>query len=207
MKIKVSPFGSSTENFEPFIESNHSWPESSYLQAGSKGIVLGSKGNYTTAFMEAFVDGTFIRGEGETIQEAEHAAWQKYQKINACAGHEWETRGYKNGAGFCKHCSFFKSHAFTGEELNQFCHVCKKGTIYSSTTDPSTNEEIWGCEEHSDFLQAKYLQFLDHKSRHEELTDAEKSKITLLRFMLDKDDSEMSTTDFLVSFFESLKKD
>ena len=53
--------------------------------------------------------------------KAEDQAWIKYRKIINCKGHELERRGYKNGAGFCKHCNLFVCGAFepsyTPEEI------------------------------------------------------------------------------------------
>lgn len=70
---------------------------------------------YRTAFFEAFPrdPDTFVRGEGETIEAAESAAWFRFEKHRACSGHEYERRGYTNGAGFCIHCGMFKSGAFS----------------------------------------------------------------------------------------------
>ncbi|MBP8055160.1 MAG: hypothetical protein KA314_04930 [Chloroflexi bacterium] len=67
--------------------------------------------HYRTAFFEAFPrnPNTFIRGEGVTIAAAEEATWDKFQKIIACPGHEFEARGYENGGGFCRHCNMFQS--------------------------------------------------------------------------------------------------
>ena len=72
------------------------------------------KQSYNTAFFEAFPKSpsTFIRGEGKTIEDAERQAFNKLTKYLACARHEFERRGYTNGAGFCKHCGLFKSKAF-----------------------------------------------------------------------------------------------
>jgi len=75
------------------------------------------EGAYRTAFFEAFprTPDTFIRGEGKDVQEAEKKAWEEFEKYNACKGHEYEKRGYTNGAGFCKHCGMFKSKIFSGK--------------------------------------------------------------------------------------------
>lgn len=80
---------------------------------------------YVTAFFEAFPSNpkTFIRGEGKTIEEAETKAWNQYQKYIACNEHEFERRGYTNGAGFCKNCGLFKSKAFPTVER---CSVCNE---------------------------------------------------------------------------------
>ena len=58
--------------------------------------------------MEASPKGTFLRGEGLTLQDAEDACWVKYQRALHCAGGgehgPFEARQYENGAGFCVKC-------------------------------------------------------------------------------------------------------
>ena len=210
MDISVSPFGSSSENFKPVVESIYEWPEGSFLQAGHKGIVLSASGrSYTTAFLEAFLKGTFIRGEGATIEEAETAAWEKFQRSESCPKHEWESRGYTNGAGFCKHCNFFKSKVFTGEDLNQFCEICHVGTTWGATTNPQTHTEIWGCEEHIRQLQTVYMKYLHDKTITSELSDAERAYYHMLEFFLleDADNEEkVNVTEFLDAFFRNYPK-
>ena len=70
--------------------------------------------HYRTAFFEAAPKSpdTFIRGEGTTIEDAEKDAWDQWQRVRGCPGHEYETRGYTNGAGFCRHCGLFSSGVF-----------------------------------------------------------------------------------------------
>lgn len=138
MKVKVSIFSKAKG-----YDSPHAWPTGTFLQAGDSGIVftkgtlneafadpdkgaqivsaaLGGpqpKSSYRTAFFEAFPNDpdTFIRGEGQTIAEADLNAYTQFLKFKACKEHNYEKRGYKNGAGFCKHCGMFKSEAFTPE--------------------------------------------------------------------------------------------
>lgn len=90
-------------------QARYPWPEDLYLQGGKHGLVLTESGNdYTTAFVEAFPDRTFIRGEGKTVAEAEDAAWAQYQRMVHCPKHPehgpFERRQYRNGAGFCTEC-------------------------------------------------------------------------------------------------------
>ena len=115
--------------------TEHPWPEDCFLQGGSRGLVISSKGNYATAFVEAFPTepATFIRGQGETVQAADDDAWAKYQSYLQCPGHEFEPRGYTNGAGFCVHCKMFGSEVFTAEQLGLFCAVCGTPTNYQVT--------------------------------------------------------------------------
>lgn len=90
--------------------ARHPWPEDCYLQGGRSGVVLASSGSYRTAFVEAFPASppVFIRGEGETIEQAENAAWERYQQMLTCPAHPahgpWDRRTYRNGYAFCEQC-------------------------------------------------------------------------------------------------------
>lgn len=93
------------------VEARHPWPEGTYVQGGSKGLVIKHEGGtYRTAFVEAFPrePDTFLRGEGATVEEAEDACWAKWERIVACPAHPehgpFEPRMYRNGAGFCTRC-------------------------------------------------------------------------------------------------------
>lgn len=125
------------------------WPADCKVQCGDKGLVFGKTKNYTTAFFEAFPKDpdTFIRGEGNTILEAENQAWEKFQRQASCENHEFERRGYKNGVGFCKHCGLYKSSAF---EPSEKCYVCEKPTFYIA--DKQGN---FYCEEHKKDIPEK----------------------------------------------------
>lgn len=85
------------------------WPDDCMVQWGN-GIIP------ATPFFEAFPPGTFIRGEGATIAEAEAKAFAQYQSEFGC-NHVWgrhhERRGtYLNGAGWCRKCGAFRSRMF-----------------------------------------------------------------------------------------------
>lgn len=87
------------------------WPEDATVQWGARGVVLGPK-PYKTAFFEAFPkEAGFIRGEGETIADAERDAFARFQREQGCA-HVWGRRGYTNGAGKCIRCNAFRSNLF-----------------------------------------------------------------------------------------------
>jgi hypothetical protein len=100
------------------VNATKPWPAGMLLQGGSTGIVIRPSdrgGDYRTAFVEAFPEGTFIRGEGRTITEAEEACWTKYQRHTDCDGTgqphgPFEPRQYENGCGFCVRCGAW----FTG---------------------------------------------------------------------------------------------
>lgn len=85
------------------------WPDDCYVQWGSSGVVVSKTGGYQTAFFEAFPEdnaGGFLRGEGKTIEEAELAAFKRWQREKAC-DHEWGRAGYANGGGKCRKCKAF----------------------------------------------------------------------------------------------------
>lgn len=86
----------------------HPWPDDVFLQGGTRGVVFTNGEPYRTAFVEAFPSGTFLRGEGKTVAEAEDACWERYQRIVQCPAHPdhgpFEARSYTNGAGFCTQC-------------------------------------------------------------------------------------------------------
>lgn len=90
------------------------WPDTATVQWGSKGVVIcRTKPNYKTAFFEVFDKsdpGTgFVRGEGETIADAERECFAKYTKYRACNHELFGRRGYTNGGGFCLKCGAFSS--------------------------------------------------------------------------------------------------
>jgi hypothetical protein len=82
------------------------WPDAVELQGGKRGFVFCADGSptYETAFVEAFC-GTFLRGEGKTIAEAEDACWSQFITMMACPSAPdhgpFEARQYTNGAGYC----------------------------------------------------------------------------------------------------------
>ncbi len=94
----------------------HPWPEDCMVQGGPRGVVVGSAGAYRTAFVEAF-PGTFLRGEGATIAEAEDACWARYERLTACPHDQgFERRHYVNGSGFCRRCGTWFGSDVTGFE-------------------------------------------------------------------------------------------
>lgn len=110
MPIRVSPL-SRVGEYTPKFD----WGNTTFCQCGDGGISLRESSMYITAYFEAFPEvpiKTFIRGEGKTIEDAEKDAWEKYERIKLCPEHEFERKGYTNGAGFCKHCNLFAPHQF-----------------------------------------------------------------------------------------------
>lgn len=96
----------------------HPWPADCYVQGGNRGVVLTEDGSYWTAFVEAF-PGTFIRGEGVTIADAEDACWKRFEHLNACPTAPdhgpFEAQGYTNGSGFCTNCGGWFSRVLLAE--------------------------------------------------------------------------------------------
>lgn len=114
------------------------WPADCSIQCGASGVVLSSKGSYRTAFFEAFPLETFIRGQGATVQEAEEAAWEKYQAQLNCPEHSFSRKG-ESEHGVCTLCSYNRLYVFKPVHN---CHVCSK---------PEVNLEFFGgyfCIEH-----------------------------------------------------------
>lgn len=90
------------------------WGQECRVQWGASGVVFSEKGNYRTAYFEAFpASGSdFIRGEGPTVAEAEEAALVKRRRELACPEHRTGRRKYLNGVGFCLRCGAYFSSAF-----------------------------------------------------------------------------------------------
>ena len=80
------------------------WPEDCFIQGGSSGVVFSGKGNYVTAFVEAFPPETFLRGEGVTIEAAEADCYRQYTILTSCEHGPYEPRSYTNGSGYCVKC-------------------------------------------------------------------------------------------------------
>lgn len=131
----------------------HDWPAGTYVQGGKSGTVFKRDGgSYKTAFVEAMLpgqsdgdSGPFIRGEGDTLADAETDAFAKWQRTDACPGHEYETRGYRNGGGICKHCNRFATGVFDVKVVGHPCTECGEGTNHFRTDDGQ-----WFCQAHAE---------------------------------------------------------
>lgn len=96
---------------EPPYQATKPWPEKCCVQWGGRGVVISKSGNYQTAFFEAFPGnnaGGFIRGEGAAVEEAEAAAFAKYERQVGCV-HRWGRGKYLNGGAHCYRCKAFKT--------------------------------------------------------------------------------------------------
>lgn len=176
------------------IPSAYPWPDDTFIQAGGRGGI--GAGNYDSYFVEAFPDTTYLRGEGETLQEAEKAAWNKYVAGLVCTEHEFETRGYTNGAAFCKNCNLFKGKHYTAEELGQFCYKCDApcfDSVVLPTKRYSSKEEreeitVFVCPEHrQEHSEDRFLYLMSIPDN--ELNSGERADISMHKFMyLDDED-------------------
>lgn len=140
-------------NSEPY-NCLKEWEESTFCQCGDNGLVLPaeeleksltnskdaltlasealgdpvkkSKASYRTAFFEAFPKNPkcFIRGEGETVEEAENDAWEQWQKIINCESHEWTRKNRTDGYAYCTKCPLSGSFL----EPSTTCALCQTPT-------------------------------------------------------------------------------
>lgn len=167
-----------SNSFGKDYECKQEWPEDCFVQCGDNGLVLnkdslndvfGSNNpiksivintSYITAFFEAFPNNpnTFIRGEGKTVEEAEQQAFNKFTKYSKCPQHEFERKGYTNGAGFCKYCGMFASKVF---EPTTKCCICNSPTNYSCNQDDTK----WYCEKHIDLKPESEMHEFEKKMR------------------------------------------
>lgn len=164
----------------------HPWPEDCFVQGGESGLVISRSGqHYGTAFFEAFPTApkTFIRGEGKTQEEAEDAAWAKYQRV-ASGDHEhvFETRGYRNGAGFCTHCGLFQSGVFDLAEIGSVCDVCGVGTYYKKI-----GEKLY-CQEHAP-SDKEYLRQMDELRKNGAVGQMDLEEV-FVRMMLEDENED-----------------
>lgn len=93
----------------------HPWPDGMFVQGGGHGVVFSTEhGTYRTAFVEAFPETppTFLRGEGETLAEAEDVCWAKYVRYRDCPHGAYDRAGYRNGSGICMKCGTWINGVF-----------------------------------------------------------------------------------------------
>lgn len=117
------------------------WPAEYQVQCGDQGFVLTAEGSYRTAFFEVFPPGTFIRGEGPTIAEAEADAYTQYQRQLQCAVHSYDRGAYRNGYGICTQCG----HGALVFEPLERCVICQAPTYFLHALDGQ-----WYCACHQD---------------------------------------------------------
>ncbi|OXX41375.1 hypothetical protein B9J93_20135 [Vibrio sp. V17_P4S1T151] len=141
-------------------ETRYDWGKT-HLQAGESGIVISrGKGSYMTAFFEAFPKvsgfGTFIRGEGKDIDEAEKNAWEKFQKQLACVEHHWNRKVHgsvrTDGYAQCECCGL----RATALEPTTKCSKCEKNTAREFG-------DGFLCDDH--FYELIFQDFLNEENR------------------------------------------
>lgn len=111
----------------------HDWPDGTFTQGGN---VMRDRGQGVEelVFIETFPrdPSTYLRGEGATYADAEAMAWARWEAILACpalaetGAHAFETRGYRNGAGFCRACNLFQGNVFDLREIGSVCIICSE---------------------------------------------------------------------------------
>lgn len=121
--VKYIPFGEMGHSGEKEYHCQKEWADDVSLQCGSKGVVLKKEGGYTTAFFEIFISGTYLRGEGKTIEDAETNVYEKYRPMLECKDHHFEQVGRQDRDGVCSHCGFIKKECF---KPSHECSVCYK---------------------------------------------------------------------------------
>lgn len=131
------------------------WPKDVGLQCGDKGIVFNRKKRSArhTAFFEAFPLSKFVRGEGETLEKAEKACFEKARIIFECKhknkvekeGEKWSEVCSDCGAVF-KFVNFkFEKCDISGENgafLRKTKYINKKEVEYFYTPKSLKEREI-----------------------------------------------------------------
>lgn len=132
------------------------WPDDCMVQWGH-GIVPANP------FFEAFPPGTFIRGDGETIEEAERKAFAQYERDLAC-DHHWGRlrpgpRGvtYTNGVAFCRKCGGFRGSMFSPVfKIGSLRRPISKGERFMLEDDPEMDAH----------MDAKYPERADGRKKY-----------------------------------------
>lgn len=87
----------------------HPWPDDMHIQGGH-GWASPNTGFHDEFFFEADggQPGTFLRGTGPFMADAETQAWLAWQRMQECpaapAHGPFEARSYRNGSGYCTRC-------------------------------------------------------------------------------------------------------
>lgn len=112
----------------PDYTCKYDWPTECFVQCGGKGVVIGNqhRKGYVTAFFEAFPFNNFIRGEGETIDLAEDAAWKKYQVMATCPEHRFIKSESRKRDAVCECCGFSIRDYYPPEKE---CSCCGKNNV------------------------------------------------------------------------------
>lgn len=169
---------------EESFDSPHGYGEI-YVQGGN-GIVIGFKDSgppRRTAFVECFPEGTFIRGEGATVAEADEDCWAKLRAYLDCPGHAWVPNKPDQPAGTCSLCRTRRSDAFTAEELGLSCTRCSAPTFDRAIGDPERSLLCSACDPKKAYSEAFVLAMfclepgaVDYMRRLEAVCDGTRSE-------------------------------
>lgn len=181
------------------------WPNDCRVQHGQKGMVFKKEGGgYVTPFFEAFpnetVTASYIRGEGETVSEAENNAFSKLSAMLNCKQHEYE-RFRDSERGKCIHCNSVKDLVFPPMEKHK-CSICDKPSVNFRVSHVEIND----VEEDDDiesFLSGKSEEnFLYCYQHYQEQTFLEVEKLEPLRsFYIENDKVFYSVPRLLKDYF------
>lgn len=180
------------------------WPEDCFVQGGDDGVVVSKKGNYQTAYFEAFPKNPdcFIRGEGKTMEDAEREAYDKLVRYSSCE-HEFEkAKNYSNGMGKCKHCGMMK----VVFEPDYTCIECGKHEIaVNIRAKYKTGDNDCLCEECSS--KRENFHYIDDRSM--ETLCNYKNGILLIYPVMDKKtfESLLEKPKTLEAFYKILDED
>lgn len=137
------------------------WPADCMVQWGN-GIIPANP------FFEAFPRGTFIRGDGQTIEEAERQAFAQFESEAGCEhfwGRSHPRRGtYTNGGGFCHKCGRFEGNRF--REIVVLGHHRKPLRRWERDHLIDCEENADGMNEHMD---AKYPERVEARRQYQRL--------------------------------------
>ena len=115
---------------KPVYLCTRAWPKGCMVQTGMAGSAPANSPEDVAAlpipcaevFFEAFPDDVipgkviYIRGIGESFEDAEEDAWQSYQLYKVCPHPRYEKKGTRSG-GFCIECGMFRGDInIEGEE-------------------------------------------------------------------------------------------
>lgn len=201
MSVRISKDGMSGKEYK----CAHPWPNNCSIQHGEKGMVFKKAGGgYVTPFFEAFPDKTvtasYIRGEGETILEAENDAFSKFSAMVDCKQHEYE-RFRDSERGKCIHCNSAKDLVFPPMEKHK-CSICDKPSVNFRVSNIEIND-VEDDDDIESFLSGKSEEdFIYCYQHYKEKTFLEVEKLEPLRnFYIENDKLFYSVPRLLKDYF------
>lgn len=178
---------------------HHEWPEACRVQHG-KGVVISKNGNYKTPFFEAFPDKSitdgYVRGEGETIEESEYNAYQKYVAMRDCKEHSYQQKR-KSRDAVCVHCKSLKTQYYPPSDEKK-CSICNKEAVNFTLEDFKTYHE----EDDDFFLSSSPLFCFQH---YKEKLQSEVNKLKLIEnFPLNNEATIINARDLLLHYYATI---